>query len=101
VYTPAPSADILDGITKYSVAKIAQNMGYSVDARTSIARSELYNADELFFVGTGAEITPIVSVDEIKVGAGNVGPHTTRIRDRFFKIVHRKTDNYEDWFTTV
>jgi len=101
LFTPSPAADVLDGITKNAVVEIAQDLGYSVDARTTIARSELYSADELFFVGTGAEITPIVTVDEVEVGSGSVGSHTSRIRERFFEIVQRKADDYETWFTHV
>lgn len=101
LFTPAPAADVLDGITKNAVVELARDLGYDVDARASIGRGELYDADELFLVGTGAEITPVVSVDGMTIGTGSVGPHTGRIRDQFFDVVRRSTDAYDEWFTYV
>lgn len=99
IRTPGPAADILDGITKTAVVELARDLEYHVEDRTRISRGELYDADELFFVGTGAEITPIVSLDGMAIGSGTVGHHTRRIRERFFEVVRRTTDEYDDWFT--
>ncbi|MEF8757357.1 MAG: branched-chain amino acid transaminase, partial [Halobacteriales archaeon] len=99
LFTPALSQSILDGITRRSVIEVARDLGYTVHDQATISRGELYNADELFFVGTAAEVTPIKSVDDTEVGPGEKGPITDEIQTRFFEIVERRTDDYEDWFT--
>ena len=101
LYTPALSQSILDGITRRSVIEVARDMGYAVNDQASISRGELYNADELFFVGTAAEVTPIRTVDDVEIGAGTKGPVTDEIQTTFFDIVNRRTDEYENWFTYV
>lgn len=86
LYTPPLGASILPGITRDSVIQIAREMGIEV-VETLIQRSALYLADELFFTGTAAEITPIREVDRITVGAGKRGDITKKIQDEFFKII--------------
>jgi branched-chain amino acid aminotransferase len=101
LYTPGLAESILEGITRNSVIQVARDMGYTVHEDATISRGELYTADELFFTGTAAEITPIRSVDDTEVGTGTRGPVTEELQTRFFDIVERKTDDYEDWFTYV
>ena len=84
--TPPLGASILPGITRDSVIQIAREMGIEV-VETVVQRSALYLADELFFTGTAAEITPIRSVDRITVGNGRRGEITNMIQDKFFNII--------------
>lgn len=84
--TPPLGASILPGITRDSVIQIARETGIEV-VETTIQRAALYLADELFFTGTAAEITPIRSVDRITVGSGRCGEITRRLQDEFFKII--------------
>ncbi len=86
ILTPPLAGTILPGITRDSVMRIAQDAGYTV-VEQQIAREMLYVADEIFFSGTAAEITPIRSVDRIAVGSGRRGPVTERIQKEFFALV--------------
>jgi len=101
IFTPGLAESILDGITRDSVIQIARNMGYTVHDQATISRSELYTADELFFSGTAAEVTPIRSVDEKTIGEGTKGPVTDDIQSKFFEIVEEQPDEYADWFHPV
>lgn len=101
IYTPGLSQSILDGITRNSVIEIAEDLGYTVHDNTSISRGELYTADELFFTGTAAEVTPISKVDNVEIGNGGRGPITEELQQRFFDVVDRKTEDYEDWFKYI
>ena len=101
VYTPGLSEGILDGITRNSVIRIARDLGYEVRDDVTISRGELNTADELFFTGTAAEVTPIRRVDNVEIGTGTRGPITAEIQSRFFDVVSRRTDDYEAWFTYV
>ncbi|MGI8812252.1 MAG: branched-chain amino acid transaminase [Pyrinomonadaceae bacterium] len=100
--TPPLGASILPGITRDSVIQIAKERGIEV-LETSIQRSALYLADELFFTGTAAEITPIRSVDRITVGLGKRGPVTQKLQEEFFKIIRaeRPAPFEADWLTFV
>jgi branched-chain amino acid aminotransferase len=98
--TPPVSDDILEGITRGGILEIAAELGIPVVER-SIDRSEIYVADEAFFCGTGAQISPIVEVDHRPVGSGSVGPLTARIKDRYFDIVRGKVPAYAHWVTPV
>src|SRR6188508_3156356 len=100
--TPPLGASILPGITRDSVVQIAKELGIPVK-ETSIQRSALYLADEVFFTGTAAEITPIRSVDRITVGAGKRGDITKRLQEEFFKIIEAKrpAPNGAEWLTFV
>jgi len=98
--TPPISSGTLDGITRASIIRMARDMGLQVRER-GIERSELYSADELFFVGTAAEVTPIFEVDRRKVGGGTEGPITKRIKDRFGLIVRGRVKEYMDWLEPV
>lgn len=100
--TPPLGASILPGITRDSVIQIAREMGIEV-IETSIQRSALYLADELFFTGTAAEISPIRSVDHIKVGSGKRGELTKALQDEFFAIIdaRRPAPNNAQWLTFI
>ncbi|MGD9630714.1 MAG: branched-chain amino acid transaminase [Pyrinomonadaceae bacterium] len=102
LYTPALGASILPGITRDSVIQIAREMGIEV-IETSIQRSALYLADELFFTGTAAEISPIRSVDRITIGSGKRGEMTKALQDEFFAIIdaRRPAPEGAQWLTFV
>jgi branched-chain amino acid aminotransferase len=101
LYTPGLAESILDGITRQSVIEIAEDLGYTVHDDATISRGELYTADELFFTGTAAEVTPIRSVDDNEIGSGTKGPITDEIQTKFFEIVEQQPEEYEHWFTPV
>ena len=100
--TPPLAASILPGITRDSVIQIARELGIEV-IESSLQRAALYLADELFFTGTAAEITPIRSVDKIQVGAGKRGEITKTLQEEFFKIIRaeRPAPNNAKWLTFV
>jgi branched-chain amino acid aminotransferase len=100
--TPPLGASILPGITRDSVIQIARSLGIEV-IETQIQRAALYLADELFFTGTAAEITPIRSVDRITVGAGRRGEMTARLQDEFFKVIRaeKPAPNNAEWLTYI
>ena len=91
---------VLPGITRDSVLQIAKDLDIPVVEQV-IPRELLYIADEVFFTGTAAEVSPIRSVDKIKVGKGMVGPITKTIRGEFFAIVEGKKADRHNWFTPV
>ena len=91
---------VLPGITRDSVLKIARDLGIPV-LEAGIPREMLYIADEVFFTGTAAEVTPIRSVDKISVGNGTVGPITKAIHKEFFAIVHGEKKDRFNWLTPV
>jgi len=98
IFTPALSSSILPGITRDSVITLAQELGYTV-IEQAIAREMLYIADEVFFTGTAAEITPIRSVDRIVVGKGRPGPTTLRLQERFLSIVQGQAEDKYGWLS--
>jgi branched-chain amino acid aminotransferase len=98
VYTPPISASILPGITRTSVFKICADAQIEVIER-AIPREYLYIADEVFFAGTAVEITPIRSIDRIKIGIGRRGPITEEIQKEFFGIVSGKKPDRHGWLT--
>ncbi|HHF52760.1 MAG TPA: branched-chain amino acid transaminase [candidate division WOR-3 bacterium] len=100
IYTPSLDAAVLPGITRNTIIEIARKMGYEVK-ETHIPREMLYIADELFFTGTAAEVTPIRSVDKIVIGNGKRGPITKKLQDEFFRIIREADPEYENWFTFV
>ncbi|KPN29888.1 branched-chain amino acid aminotransferase [Halolamina pelagica] len=101
LYTPGLSESILDGITRDTVITLAEERGYEVHDNVSISRGELHTADELFFSGSAAEVTPIRQVDNIEIGNGGRGPVTEELQTAFFDLVNRRTDDHEEWFTYV
>jgi branched-chain amino acid aminotransferase len=100
IYTPPLGASILGGITRDSVITIARDLGYEVREQL-IPREMLYIADELFFTGTAAEVTPIRSVDGQIVGEGHRGPITARIQEQFFGVTQGKLSDRYGWLHYV
>lgn len=100
IYTPPLANSILGGITRNCAMTIAQDLGYSVTEMT-IPREMLYLADEIFFTGTAAEITPVRSIDRLPVGEGTRGPVTKAIQDVFFGIVRGELEDRWNWLTPV
>jgi branched-chain amino acid aminotransferase len=100
--TPPLGASILPGITRDSVVEIARELGIPV-VETTVQRAALYLADELFFTGTAAEITPIRSVDRITIGEGKRGEMTRVLQERYFEIIRgqRPAPNNAPWLTYV
>ncbi|ODR82739.1 branched chain amino acid aminotransferase [Haladaptatus sp. W1] len=101
IFTPGLSQSILDGITRNSVITMAEEMGYTVHDDATISRGELNTADELFFTGSAAEVTPIRQVDNVEIGNGSRGPVTEELQSAFFDLVNRRTDDHDEWFTYV
>ncbi|MDS0296466.1 branched-chain amino acid transaminase [Halogeometricum luteum] len=99
IYTPGLSESILDGITRNTVIELARERGYEVQDTASISRGELNTADELFFTGSAAEVTPIRKVDNVVIGNGSRGPITEELQQAFFDLVERRTDDHDEWFT--
>lgn len=99
LYTPALDA-ALDGITRRTVMAIAADMNLTVTEK-HITRDEVYCADEVFFTGTAAEVTPIREIDGRVIGCGSRGTLTTEIQQRYFDIVHGKNTKYESWLTYI
>ena len=100
IYTPDLSAGALNGITRNTVFHIAADLGLTIKEKR-LTRDELYIADELFFTGTAAEVTPIREYDRIQIGAGSRGPITEQIQTAFFDIVNGRNPKYSHWLTTV
>ena len=99
IYEPE-IASALTGITRASVIAIAKDFGLEVKSKR-LTRDDVYIADEAFFTGTAAEVTPIRELDSRVIGAGNRGPITTKIQKAFFDIVNGKSKKYKSWLTPV
>ena len=100
IHTPPVGNSVLWGITRDSVMTIARELGFDVREQT-LPRETLYIADEVFFVGTAVEVTPIRSVDRVKVGRGRRGPVTEAIQQRFFQIVKGEVPDTHGWLQSV
>jgi branched-chain amino acid aminotransferase len=98
IYTPPLSASILPGITRDMIVQIAHDLGYRV-SQENIPREMLYIADEVFFVGTAVEITPVRSVDKITVGTGRRGPITEAIQRQFLGVISGEGPDPHKWLT--
>lgn len=98
--TPPGTDNILEGIVRQSLMTIARDAGIPLQVR-QIDRTELYIADELFLCGTGAQISPVASVDHRVVGDGSVGPITRRIKETYFRAVRGEEERYRAWVTPV
>lgn len=99
IYEPELTSALI-GITRDSVITIAREMGYTVGSRR-ITRDDLYIADEAFFTGTAAEVTPIREVDGRTIGSGQRGPITAKLQKAFFDVVNAKSDKYAEWLSPV
>jgi branched-chain amino acid aminotransferase len=93
-----PLTSILPGITRDSVMTIARELGLVVEEQR-FSRDELYTADEVFFTGTAAEITPVREVDRRVIGQGRPGPVTRKLQDAFFQVVKGSKPEYQKWLT--
>ncbi len=100
LHTPLASDGILPGITRDTVITLARELGYEV-REGHIQRESIYVADEMFFVGTAVEVTPIRSVDKLAVGDGTVGPVTRRLQKAFFATVTGEAPDTHGWLTYV
>lgn len=100
VYTPDLSAGALNGITRNTIFAICQDLGLKL-VEKRITRDEVYIADEAFFTGTAAEVTPIRELDRIEIGAGSRGPITEKIQAAFFDIVNGRNPKYASWLSLV
>jgi branched-chain amino acid aminotransferase len=100
IYTPSTGSSILPGITRHSVIMLARDLGYTVTQRP-LPRESLYIADEVFFTGSAAEITPIAEIDHIEVGDGGRGPMTQALQEAFFGITEGKVEDRHGWLTLV
>ena len=100
VYTPASHHAILSGITRDTAIKLSRDAGIIVEER-GIPREFLYIADEVFFTGTAAEITPICQIDKIQIGLGERGPVTEKLQQLFFDILYAKVEDRYNWLSFV
>ena len=100
ITTPPIAAGCLDGITRGSVIALAREAGYPV-REENLTRTDLYNADECFFTGTAAELTPIREVDDRTVGEGHRGPVTKELQSAFFAATKGEDPKHTDWLTYV
>jgi len=102
--TPPLSSAILEGITRDTVITLAREQGLVVE-ETTFARDELYLADEVFFTGTAAELTPVREIDDRQIGAGECGPVTRKLQDAFFEAVKgragKEKPSHPEWLTYV
>jgi branched-chain amino acid aminotransferase len=100
IATPGQHNSILDGITRRSVIQIAQDLGYTVVER-SVARAEMYLADEIFMSGTAAELVPVREVDDHVIGAGRPGEITRVLQAAFEDAIHGRSERYREWLDVV
>ncbi len=99
LYTPTLVAS-LNGITRNTIMTLAKEQGYDV-VETEIKIEELYDADEVFFTGSAAEVTPIREIDDNSIGNGSRGPITEKLQTMYFDLVHGRLDVHQDWLTVV
>ena len=95
-----PLTSVLPGITRDSIITLAQDLGYKVEEKR-FTRDELYIADEAFFSGTAAEVTPIREVDDRQIGEGKPGPITQKIQKLYFDVVKGKIEKYHSWLDFI
>ena len=101
VFTPPPTDNILEGITRQGLMHLArEELGIEVVER-SIDRSELYTADEVFLCGTGAQVAPVIDIDRRRIGDGEPGPLTMRLQDIYNGVVTGRNPKYAEWLSPV
>jgi branched-chain amino acid aminotransferase len=100
IATPGQHNSILDGITRRSVIQIAQDLGYTIVER-SVARAELYLAEEVFMSGTAAELVPVVEIDDHRIGAGSPGEITRVLQAAFDDAIHGRSERYREWLDVI
>ena len=101
LYTPDSSQGLLAGITRDTIITLAREKDYTVHDEAIIREDELYSADELFFTGTAAEVTPIKKVNETTIGMGSRGDITQDLQSAFFDVLNRRNKTHDEWFTYV
>ena len=94
--TSRTTDNILIGVTRNTIIQLAKDLGIEVEER-EVSRTELYTSDEAFYCGTGAQISPIVTIDHRKLGTGEVGPISTKLQKLYFDVVKGKVDKYKEW----
>jgi len=99
IYTPDLTS-ALEGITRDTIVQLAGEAGLEVREKR-ITRDEVYLADEAFFTGTAAEVTPIREVDDRKIGNGDRGPITEQLQTSYFDLVHGRLDKHPEWLTLI
>jgi branched-chain amino acid aminotransferase len=100
IYTPPLASSVLAGITRDTVVMLARDLGFTV-VEEDLPRESLYVADELFFTGTAAEVTPVRSIDRIAIGKGGRGPITEALQRAFFDVVNGDVPDSHGWLTYV
>jgi branched-chain amino acid aminotransferase len=100
IHTPDLSCSILEGITRDSIITLAREMGMPV-VEDRLTRDQLWLADEVFFTGTAAEVTPVREIDNRTVGEGTVGPVTKKMQARFFEVARGSDSSHPEWLTKV
>jgi len=100
IFTPPLGASVLPGITRETVIQLAQDLGFPL-VETIVPREMLYIADEVFFSGTAAEITPIRSIDKIQIGKGVRGPVAEKLQKEFFAIINGTKHDRHNWLSAV
>ncbi len=100
LFTTPLDGTILGGITRASIQQLAHDAGYTVKEQP-IAREMMYGADEIFLTGTASEVTPVRSLDRIRIGTGTVGPITRDLQARFLDIAHGRASDTHGWLTRV
>ena len=100
LFTPDIGSSVLNGITRNTVIQIANDLGYEV-REERIPRERVYTADEVFFTGTAAELSPIRSVDKITIGEGKRGPITKEIQDKLFDVINNKVEDKYGWLDFI
>jgi len=100
IMTPPLGNSVLAGITRDTIIRLARDLGFEM-IETLVPREALYVADEVFFTGTAAEVTPIRSIDRITVGAGRRGPVTERIQKEYFAYIAGDIPDRHKWLTSV
>ena len=100
LHTPELGSGALKGVTRDTIMTLGRELGLTINERR-ITRDEVYCADEAFFTGTAAEVTPIRELDRIELGAGARGPVTEKIQSAFFDIVNGRNPKYAEWLTKV
>jgi branched-chain amino acid aminotransferase len=98
--TPPVSDDILEGVTRRAVIRLAEDAGIPVEVR-SIDRSELYVCDEMFLCGTGVQISAVIEIDHRRVGTGVIGPVARLVSERYFAAARGRLPEYLDWLTPI
>ena len=101
LYTPPSQDNILVGITRATIIELAERELGLRTVERSIDRSELYMADELFMTGTAAHVTPVLEVDNRKVGEGGIGPVSAKLQRFFFDAIRGRLEPYRHWLTPV